>query len=149
MYGWSAALRCSSPRTLLIFAAIGLSGVRIGIAFYLWIGVFNMAIVAQFWAFANDLYSAERGKRLFPILGMGANLGAFVGAAFASVVFGGFGPYSLMLLAAAGLLVPVGLTIWVSRREQRVATTCHVGRPSSPSADPAGSSWFEGIGIFS
>jgi AAA family ATP:ADP antiporter len=103
---------------LLVFYLAGISGVRIGIAFFLWIGVFSMVVVAQFWAFANDLYTSERGKRLFPILGMGANLGAVVGAGFASVVFGGFGPYSLMILAAAGLLVPVGLTIWVNRRER-------------------------------
>ncbi|HVH25977.1 MAG TPA: Npt1/Npt2 family nucleotide transporter [Vicinamibacterales bacterium] len=105
---------------LLIFYLVGTSGLRIGIAFYLWIGVFNMVAVAQFWAFANDLYSSERGKRLFPILGMGANLGAVAGAASAAVMFGGFGPYSLMLLAAVGLLVPVGLTIWVNRREQEI-----------------------------
>jgi AAA family ATP:ADP antiporter len=103
---------------LLIFYLLGTAGLRVGIGFYLWIGVFNMVAVAQFWAFANDLYSNERGKRLFPILGMGANLGAVAGAGFASIVFGGFGPYSLMLLAAAGLLVPVALTIWVNNREQ-------------------------------
>lgn len=92
---------------LLIFALLGLAGVRLGIAFYLWIGVFNMAAVAQFWAFANDLYSTERGKRLFPLVGIGASLGAVVGSGITSIVFGGVGPYRLMLLAAAGLLVPV------------------------------------------
>lgn len=103
---------------LLIFALIGSAGVRVGIPFYLWIGVFNMAAVAQFWAFANDLYSTDRGKRLFPLIGIGASLGAVVGSGLASVVFGGVGPYRLMLIAAAGLLVPVGLTVWVHRRER-------------------------------
>ena len=105
---------------LVIFSALGAAGMRIGIAFYLWIGVFNMVAVAQFWAFANDLYNTERGKRLFPIVGVGANLGAVVGSAFASVVFGGFGPFTLMVLAAAGLLVPIGLTVWVHRREHAI-----------------------------
>jgi len=73
--------------------------------------------VAQFWAFANDLYNSERGKRLFPVIGVGASLGAVVGSGLASIVFGGIGPYRLMLIAAAGLLVPVGLTVWVHRRE--------------------------------
>jgi ATP:ADP antiporter, AAA family len=122
---------------LLIFYLVGTSGLRIGIAFYLWIGVFNMVAVAQFWAFANDLYSNERGKRLFPILGMGANLGAVAGAASASVMFGGLGPYSLMLLAAAGLLVPVGLTIWVNRREQEVDQS-KPGENERPLAGPSG-----------
>jgi AAA family ATP:ADP antiporter len=97
-----------------------------------------MVVVAQFWAFANDLYTTDRGKRLFPILGMGANLGAFVGAAFASVVFGGFGPYTLMVLAAAGLLVPVGLTIWVNRREQAVGRDVPRAEVEKPIAGPGG-----------
>jgi AAA family ATP:ADP antiporter len=113
---------------LLIFALIGRAGVRIGIPFYLWIGVFNMAAVAQFWAFANDLYSTERGKRLFPLIGIGASLGAVVGSGLASIVFGGVGPYRLMLIAAAGLLVPVGLTVWVHRREK--------AQPAGPRAVP-------------
>src|SRR5919106_6976770 len=106
---------------LLIFALIGAAGVRIGIPFYLWIGVFNMSAVAQFWAFANDLYSTERGKRLFPVIGVGASLGAVVGSFLTSILFGNIGPYRLMLIAAAGLLVPVGLTVWVHRREKRRA----------------------------
>lgn len=123
---------------LLIFYLVGMSGVRIGIAYYLWIGVFSMVVVAQFWAFANDLYTTERGKRLFPILGMGANLGAVVGSLFASVVFGGFGPYSLMVLAAAGLLVPVGLTIWVNRREQVVSRDVPPNEVGQPLGGPGG-----------
>jgi ATP:ADP antiporter, AAA family len=104
---------------LLIFWALGSAGVRIGVAFYIWIGVFNMVAVAQFWAFANDVYSSERGKRLFPLVGVGATLGAALGSLLATLVFGGIGPYVLMLIAAVGLLVPVALTIAVNRREAR------------------------------
>jgi AAA family ATP:ADP antiporter len=102
---------------LLIFYALGSAGVRIGIAFYIWIGVFNMVAVAQFWAFANDLYTTERGKRLFPVVGIGASLGALVGAGLTAYFFKGTGPYPLLLVAAFGLLVPVALTIIVHRRE--------------------------------
>ena len=102
---------------LLIFYLLGMAGVRVGVAFYLWIGVFNMVAVAQFWAFANDLYTNDRGKRLFPLVGVGASLGAVVGSG-ATVLFAGVGPYRLMLLAAAGFLIPVALTIAVHRRER-------------------------------
>ena len=102
---------------LLIFWLLGSAGVRIGVAFYIWIGVFNMVAVAQFWAFANDVYTSERGRRLFPLVGVGATLGAALGSLFATLVFGGIGPYVLMLIAAAGLLVPVILTVVVNRRE--------------------------------
>jgi AAA family ATP:ADP antiporter len=102
---------------LLIFYALGAAGVRIGVAFYIWIGVFNNVALAQFWAFANDLYTNERGKRLFPLVGVGASLGALIGAGLTAYFFTGMGPYNLMLIAAAGLLVPVALTIVVHRRE--------------------------------
>jgi AAA family ATP:ADP antiporter len=102
---------------LLIFYALGSAGVRIGVAFYIWIGVFNMVAVAQFWAFANDLYTNERGKRLFPLVGIGASLGALVGAALTAFFFEGIGPYTLMLTAAFGLIVPVVLTIVIHTRE--------------------------------
>jgi AAA family ATP:ADP antiporter len=76
-----------------------------------------MVAVAQFWAFANDVYTSERGRRLFPLVGVGATLGAALGSLLATLVFGGIGPYVLMLIAAVGLLVPVILTIVVNRRE--------------------------------
>jgi len=104
---------------LLIFYALGAAGVKIGIAFYIWIGVFNNVAIAQFWAFANDLYTNERGKRLFPLVGVGASLGALVGAALTAYFFKGMGPYRAMLISAFGLLVPVALTIIVHRREGR------------------------------
>ena len=32
-------------------------------------------VIAQFWAFANDLYTQEQGKRLFPLIGVGSQPG--------------------------------------------------------------------------
>ena len=37
-------------------------------------------IIAQLWAFANDVYTVEQGKRLFAIVGFGASLGAIAGS---------------------------------------------------------------------
>ena len=72
---------------LFIFYLLGAAGVHIGLAFFLWTGIFAVVLPAQFWAFANDLYDTERGKRLFPIVGVGTALGAWGGAALASVLF--------------------------------------------------------------
>ncbi len=46
----------------------------------MWIGVFNLMVIAQFWSFANDLYTPEQGKRLFAIVGFGGSVGAVAGA---------------------------------------------------------------------
>jgi len=123
---------------LVAFYLVGVSGIRIGIPFYLWVGVFNMTAVAQFWAFANDLYSTERGKRLFPILGLGANVGALVGSAATALIFGGIGPYPLLLIAAAGLLIPVALTIWVNTRERATRRDAAGGQAERPLAKANG-----------
>ena len=44
----------------------------LGIAFFVWMGIFNVAIIAQFWSFANDVYTEEQGKRLFAIIAFGS-----------------------------------------------------------------------------
>ena len=84
-----------------VFFLIGNAGYEIGIPFYLWTGVFNVFVVAQFWAFANDIYTKAQGERLFPIIGVGASLGAWVGTALIGDIFEAVGPYVAMLIGAA------------------------------------------------
>jgi ATP:ADP antiporter, AAA family len=123
---------------LILFYLAGVGGFKIGIPFYLWIGVFNMSAVAQFWAFANDLYTPERGKRLFPILGVGASLGALIGSGTTARFFRGIGPYPLLLAAAAGLMVPVALTILVHFRERAQRRDATAGQSEQPLAKTNG-----------
>ena len=107
---------------LVIFYLLGVAGVHIGVAFFLWIGVFNLVMPAQMWAYANDVYDAERGKRLFPIVGIGASLGAWAGAALAGELFERVGSYPIMLIAAAGLPATLLLTQLIERRVRRGRT---------------------------
>ena len=53
---------------------------HIGIAYFLWLGIFNVMVIAQFWAFAADVFTEEQGKRLFPLIGVGSSLGAWLGS---------------------------------------------------------------------
>jgi ATP:ADP antiporter, AAA family len=101
---------------LLVFYGLGVGGIREGVAFFIWVGIFNMLIVAQFWAFANDLYSESQGKRLFPVIMLGASLGAVAGGQAAGRLIGLLGPYGLMLLAAALLIPCILLSMWIHRR---------------------------------
>jgi AAA family ATP:ADP antiporter len=89
---------------LAIFYTLGTAGIPIGIAFFLWIGVFNVFVIAQFWALANDLYGKEQGKRLLPIVGIGSSLGAWLGALHAGQLISRFGTYSLLLIGGGLLL---------------------------------------------
>ena len=110
---------------LVVFYALGMMRVHVGVAFFLWLGVFNLVVIAQFWAFANDLYSRDDGKRLFPLIGLGSALGAWLGAQFASTLFAAIGPFRLLLVAAGGLVVCVLLTLWVHEREKGRAADSH------------------------
>ena len=92
---------------------------RLGLLFYLWVGIFNMMVVAQFWSFANDLYDEEQGKRLFPLLGVGQTVGALAGNAIAAFLLEvlHLGVYQMLLFSAALLAASAFLTQVVHTRE--------------------------------
>ena len=109
-----------------IFYILGLAGVQVGAAFFIWVSIFSLLVIAQIWAFGNDLFTEEQGKRLFPIVGVGAGLGAWLGAKMAGWLFGQFdpamAPYSLMLVAAAGFGFGIVISHGIHRRERGRAT---------------------------
>jgi AAA family ATP:ADP antiporter len=91
----------------------------LGVAFYLWVGIFNLVVVAQFWSFANDVYTTGEGKRLFPMVGVGASAGAVCGSWVAGQLIGWVGLYALLPIAAAILMAAAGITGIVDVRERR------------------------------
>ncbi len=114
---------------LVLFALMGASGVKLGIPFYIWVGIFNVFAVSQFWAFANDLYTEAQGKRLFPFIGVGSSLGAVLGASTAADLVKAYKltPFALMWIAAAMLLVCVALT-WLVNRQETAKPTSEMSR---------------------
>ena len=73
---------------ILAFAVAVHAGVPfIGVAFYVWVGFFSLSIIAQFWSYANDIYTKDAGNRLFPVIGIGATAGSPVGAWVAGRLF--------------------------------------------------------------
>ena len=111
---------------LIGFALLGLHGVTIGVPFFLWVGIFNVVTVAQFWSFAADTYTDEQGKRLFPIVGIGSSVGAVSGAWLAAPLIRRGSPYLLMLVAAVILLFALGVTYAIHRREADVQDRQHI-----------------------
>ena len=109
--------------------------VRSGLVFFVWVGIFNMMVVAQFWAFANDLYTQEQGKRLFALVGIGASVGAALGAYVTNFLKDtlGLGIYELLLVSGALLAGCAALTQMAHAREQRVAARA-AGRASPRAA---------------
>ena len=105
---------------------------HLGIAFYIWVGIFNVSIVAQFWSYANDLYTPEAGKRLFAIIAFGSTLGAIVGATMTKVLIAPLGVRELLLVAGAILLASIVITRIVDAREGRRAARGAAAPPEQP-----------------
>lgn len=97
---------------LLIFYLLGTSGVYIGTVFFIWLGIFSVGQVAQFWALAADVHTVSAGQRVFAIIALGGSLGAVSGSQSAHMLFPYAGSYG-MLLIAAGLLM---FTILIYKR---------------------------------
>ena len=124
---------------LVVFYVLGKAKVPLGMAFFLWIGIFNLMIVAQFWSFANDIYTKDQGERLFAIVGFGASLGAVFGSRFASRFIERMGVYELMLVGAGLLVIEVLLTNYIDRRESgsdRRAAKPAAAKDDTPGINP-------------
>ena len=95
---------------------------NLGLVFYVWVGIFNMMVVAQFWAFANDLYTQDQGKRLFALVGIGASVGAALGAYVTSFLKDslGLGIYELLLVSGL-LLVGCALLTQMAHARERAS----------------------------
>jgi AAA family ATP:ADP antiporter len=122
-----------------VFYVLFQFGLPLGIVFFIWIGIFSVMIVAQFWAFANDLYTKDEGERLFPIVGFGASIGAVLGAVIAGWLIAPLGLDQLMLVGGGLLVLQVLLTNHIDRRERDRAGRRGVAPPpEAPQARPAG-----------
>ncbi|HSG91400.1 MAG TPA: hypothetical protein VLA56_19445 [Pseudomonadales bacterium] len=104
---------------LVVFWALQRAGVPYaGVCFYVFVGIFSVTHVAQFWAFASDVYGEERGKRLFPLVAIGAAGGAVAGSWIGSALLAtGIDAYLLIPLAVVPLAMAVATAVWTDRRE--------------------------------
>ncbi|MEZ5531637.1 MAG: putative Ig domain-containing protein [Steroidobacteraceae bacterium] len=77
------------------------SGRWFGIVFFIWVSVYGLMVVAQFWALAANHFNTKSGQRLFPAIMLGATLGSLVGAQLTDLAITRLGPLPLLLLGAA------------------------------------------------
>lgn len=154
LYGWLAD-RTGRRRliaTVLVFFAACLVAfyllarlhVPLGIPFYLWVGVFNVMVIAQFWSFANDVYTPEEGKRLFAIVAFGSSSGAVFGSFVTGRLIEPLGVYQLMLLSAALLVVSLTLTFVVDGMRRGPGPAAK----TEPESTPASGDSLDGPGGF-
>lgn len=97
--------------SLAVFFLLGSADIPVGLAFFVWLGIVNMFVIAQFWSYANDLYTEDQGKRLFAIIAIGGTVGAIVGPKLTGLA----GAYVMMMIAA-GMFVTALLLFGIVER---------------------------------
>jgi AAA family ATP:ADP antiporter len=109
-----------------------------GLVFYLWVGIFGVFVVAQFWAFAADVYTSDRGKRLLPMIAIGATAGAASGSWITGALLsaGLFGSQWLLIVALLPLAASIVLTLAVDRRERVGAASREIEEAAKAPAEP-------------
>lgn len=120
---WTTSFFISNLVIFYFLHAGGMAVKPMGILFFVWVGIFNYFVIAQFWGFANDLYTDEVGKRTFPLVALGATLGGLVATLpFMKQlrdILGGNWEFKLMILAGVILLCCIILARYIHRRDVR------------------------------
>jgi AAA family ATP:ADP antiporter len=72
--------------------------------FFVWVSIFSVMMVTQFWLYANDLFNPREAKRLFGFVGSGGILGGITGGLITNALATVVGSRNLLLVAALILL---------------------------------------------
>ena len=96
--------------TLLAFWVAASRGIDVGFKFYVWVGIFNVFVLAQFWALAADSFNIKTGQRLFPAIMLAAQIGALAGAEFTDAFTASLGTNNLLLVGGALLMLTASFT---------------------------------------
>ena len=108
--------------TLLAFYAMFDSGIAgRGLAFILWITVFNLFAVAIFWSFMADVFTNAEARKFYGYIGAAGTMGAFLGPALTKALVVRVGIPNMMLVSACLFSVCVfcifKLRTWAVARE--------------------------------
>ncbi|MFU8842711.1 MAG: Npt1/Npt2 family nucleotide transporter [Bacteroidales bacterium] len=87
------------------------------VLFYLWVGIFAILVVSQFWVFANEVFNTSKAKRIFPLINLGAILGAIAGSNTTSALISFFSMKTedLLYISIAALAIISFITFTVRK----------------------------------
>ncbi len=86
-------------------------------AFYIYVDIFSVVLVEQFWSLANTTYNLKDGKRWYGFVGTGGLLGGFCGGLLASYLLKttALQTMDLLLVAAAIIALVLMLNLYMAR----------------------------------
>ena len=105
--------------TLLLFFhhLLEQQGKVTAVLFYIFVDIFSVVLVEQFWSLTNSIYRVSDGKRWYGIVGTGGLLGGVLGGKMAKMWIekAGFETSDLLLIAVAILAILVLLNLVFAR----------------------------------
>ena len=57
-----------------------IGALRLGLAFYVWVSVFNLFVVSLFWSFMADVFNSVDARLFFPFIALGGTAGTICGS---------------------------------------------------------------------
>lgn len=98
---------CFIVSLLLFYVAFHSGMPGRGMAFFLWLTVFNLFAVAVFWSFMADVFDNFEAKRYYGYIGAAGTLGAMLGPTLTRTLVERVGIANLMLVSAGFLSICV------------------------------------------
>jgi AAA family ATP:ADP antiporter len=83
-------------------------------AYFIWVSVFVLFVVAVFWSLMADVFSREQAGRLFGFIAAGLSVGGLAGPFLGKTLAEPIGTINLLLVAAAALAVSLVLLLAVT-----------------------------------
>lgn len=123
--GLTVALAASVLACRLLFAL----DPRFSFLLYLWISAVQVLVLTHAWDYAGDLLTGRQAKRLLPLIGGGASIGAILGGTGVGPAAFGLGTENLLWLSVGLLLAALPL-LWAipePSREAEEASPDHLG----------------------
>jgi AAA family ATP:ADP antiporter len=86
-----------------------------GMAFFVWVTVFNVFSVSVFWAFMADVFTSDEARKYYGYIGAAGTIGAFTGPLLTRVLAEKVGLANLMLVSVGFLAVCVACLLRLRR----------------------------------
>ncbi|MFQ5537346.1 MAG: cyclic nucleotide-binding domain-containing protein [Gemmatimonadota bacterium] len=131
--------------SLLLGRAAVMANPRASFLLYLWLSTLQVLVLTHAWDYVGDLLTGRQAKRLMPLIGIGASLGALIGGILVAPAALRLGTRNLLLVGGALLLASLPL-LWMVPEPGTAATDGGRGDDAGPeSGAPAAMDFFGGV----
>ena len=107
--------------------------------FYIWVAIFAVISVSQFWILANVLFNAREAKRLFGFIGSGAIAGGIIGGYLTNFLAPVLGSEQLIFICIGflSLCIPLARRLWAECLQSKPLVPDHAhGKPLEEEEHP-------------